>query len=211
MSEKEDFRGTTKPSASSIMSLFPNPTLVHALRLLMLHPDDNFYQREISDRLSCGLLQVQRAMRRLEDAGLVRKQRRGNRVYYSADRHHPAFEELKKLLLKTVALGDHLRARLERDRGKVRLAFVFGSVASGTESADSDIDLMLIGSIGSRELSTILAPLGREVGREFNPVLYSEDEFVRKAKTGNHFIREILTAPKIWLVGSEHELEELVE
>jgi predicted nucleotidyltransferase len=193
------------------MSLFPNPTLVHVLRILILHPEADFYQREIAERVSCSLLQIQRALRRIEKAGLVRTKKRGNRVYYSADRRHPAFEELKRILLKTVALGDLLRGRLERVGGKVRLAFVFGSVASGTERSSSDIDLLLVGSLSSRELSAILGPLGREVGREFNPVLYSEEEFRRKAKAGNHFVREVISGPKIWLVGSEDDLAKMAE
>jgi predicted nucleotidyltransferase len=98
----------------------------------------------------------------------------------------------QSVIPKTVALGDLVRARLEGAGGKVRLAFVFGSVASGSEGPASDIDMLLVGSIGSRELSAILGPLGREVGLEFNPVLYSEEEIRRKAKSGNHFMREVI-------------------
>jgi len=130
-------------------------------------------------------------------------------VYYSADRRHPVFHELKSLLLKTVALGDHLRKGLEGAKTKVSFAFVFGSVASGTEAAASDIDMLVVGSIGSRELSAILGPLGRDLGREFNPALYSEEEFRGKLEEGNHFIREVLSGPKIWIIGSQDELEKM--
>ena len=102
------------------------------------------------------VLQAQRALRKREEAALLRKRRRGNRVYYSAERRHPVFHELKNLLLKTVALGDHLRKGLEGAKAKVCLAFVFGSVASGTEAATSDIDMLVVGNIRSRQLSAIL-------------------------------------------------------
>lgn len=209
MSEKSRRRDFPDQPDSSIVSLFPSPTLVHVLQLLILHPDLDFYQREIAERASCRLLQAQRALRKIEEAGLLRKRRRGNRVYYSADRRHPVFHELKSLLLKTVALGDPLRKGLRGAKSKICLAFVFGSVASGTEVAASDIDMLVVGTIGSRELSAILGPLGRELGREFNPVLYSEEEFLGKLKAGNRFVREVLSGPKIWIVGSQDELEKM--
>jgi len=192
------------------MNLFPNTTLVHILQLLILHPDTNFYQREIAELVSSGLLQAQRALQRIEKAGLILKNRRGNQVFYSANQRHPVFEELKRLFLKTSALGDHLREKLDKIKDDVRLIFLFGSVASGTEGATSDIDMLVVGQIGSRKLSSILGPLGREVDREINPVLYTEQEFSEKIKTRNHFVRQMLSGPKIWLIGSEDDLKKMV-
>lgn len=128
-------------------------------------------------------------------------------MYYSANRGHPVYNELKSLLLKTVALGDRLRTGLEGAKSKIRLAFVFGSIASGTEAATSDIDMFVVGSIGSRNLSAILGPLGRELGRELNTALYTQEEFRGKLNAGNHFIREVLAGPKIWLIGSQDDLD----
>ena len=196
---------------SSITALFPNPTLLDVLSLLMLHPDSSFYQREISERVSSSLLQAQRALRRIESAGLVVKQRRGNRIYYSADHRHPAFKDFRKLLLKTVALGDYLRDALSGIDGKIQLAFVFGSIAAGSESAVSDIDLFVVGDVSSRQISATLGPLGKKLGREFNAVQYTEKELRKKVRSGNHFIKELLPTSKIWLLGSEDEFAKMVE
>ena len=205
-------KGSVGPrrTRSSIVRLFPNLTLVEVLNLLILEPEKAFYQREIAERTFSTLLQVQRALQRIEEAGMVVKQRRGNRVYYVADRRHPAFEDLKKLLLKTAALGDYLRESLATLEGRVRLAFVFGSVASGKEAADSDIDLLVVGDLRSREVIGMLGPLARRLGREFNPVVYKEREFRTKAKNGHHFITALISSPKIWLVGSDSELAQMV-
>jgi len=197
--------GTT----ASLARLFPNQAVLDVLALLVLHPDQEFYQRELVDRTQNTVLQVQRALRRIEDAGLVVKSKRGNRAYYSAQRRHPAFEDLKRILLKTVGLGDQLRAALQPVAKSVRLAWIFGSVATGSEGSESDVDLIIVGQLTSRQAIKILAPIGRSLGREFNPVIYPEKEFRSKARRGNQFIRKIISEPKIWLVGGEDELTEL--
>ncbi len=198
-------------ATTSLARLFPNPAVLDVLALLLLQPERRFYQREIAELTSNTVLQTQRALKRIEDAGLVEKSRTGNRAYYIAQRNHPAIEDLKRVLLKTVALGDQLRDTLRPLETGVRLSFLFGSIANGTESATSDIDLLLVGKLSSRRVAIALAPLGRKLGREFNTVIYSAQEFRKKVHNENHFVKQILAAPKIWLIGSEDELAKLVE
>ena len=167
-------QSTTKRSQlSSLAELFPNPSLVEVLSLFLLHPDEEFYQRGIAETTGNALLQVQRALKRIERTGLVTKTKRGNIVYYKAERLHPAFEDLKRVFLKTVALGDVLREALAPLADRVKLAFIFGSLAQGRETAQSDIDLFLVGELSLRETTKILGPVTAELGREFNPVVYS--------------------------------------
>jgi predicted nucleotidyltransferase len=199
-----------KLGTSSLAKLFPNPTVLDVLSALLLHPETEFYQRELADRTGSTLLQVQRALRRIEAAGLVTRTRRGNRVYYAVERHHPVFEDLKRIALKTVGLGDSLREVLKPFRDKIRLAFVFGSFAAGTETASSDVDLLLVGELTSRQASRSLGPLGRELSREFNPVIYPAKEFRQKAKQGNRFVQELVAGPKVWLMGTSDDLADIV-
>ena len=194
----------------SLARLFPNPAVLDILALLLLHPDQEFYQREISERIQSTVLQTQRALKRIQDAGLVEKSRRGNRAYYRAIREHPAYEDLKRVLVKTVALGDQLRAALRPFAGQVRLAFIYGSMASGEEVAYSDVDLLVVGQLSSRQAAKILGPLGRNLGREFNATVYPEKEFRGKARKGNQFLKQVMSDPKIWLVGDDDELAALV-
>jgi len=203
-------QSTTKRSQlSSLAELFPNPALVSVLSLFLLHPEEEFYQRNIAETTGNALLQVQRALKRIERAGLVTKTRRGNMVYYKADRMHPAFEDLKRVFLKTVALGDVLREALAPLADKVKLAFIFGSLAQGRETAQSDVDLFLVGELSLRETSKILGPVTSELGREFNPVVYPPEEFKIKARENHHFINEVIRGPKIWLIGNENELAKM--
>ena len=202
-------RTTNKFGCSGWERLFASPTLAKLLTTFLIHPDTTFYQRELIRAAGTGLYTVQRVLARLEGAGLVVKAPRGNRVYYRANRDHPAFQDLKRAILKTFGLGDTLRAALTPLTGRVRLAFVYGSIARGEETGTSDIDLFLLGDLTLREAATLLGPVARELGREFNPTVYPLEEFRRKAKEGHHFIAEILRSDKIFLIGNQDELEGL--
>ncbi len=205
-------QSTTKRSQlSTLAELFPNPALVKVLSLFLLHPEKEFYQRGIAESTGNALLQVQRALKRIEHTGLVTKTKRGNMVYYKADRMHPAFEDLKRVFLKTIALGDALREALAPLADKVKLAFIFGSLAQGKETAQSDIDLFLIGELSLRETTKVIGSIVPELGREFNPVVYPIKEFKKKARENHHFITEVIRNPKIWLIGNEDELAKLAE
>ena len=203
-------RGGRRPPAHPVSRLFSSATVLDVLSLLLLNPGREFYQAELVSRTGKALLQVQRALQRIEGAGLAHKTRHGNRVYYRAEREHPAFEDLKRVLLKTVALGDALRGSFGPVGDQVRLAFIFGSFASGKESPSSDVDLFVVGDLKSKQAALLLGPLGRELGREFNAVVYSVDEFRRRISGDNHFVRQVLESPRIWLLGDEEELERLV-
>lgn len=205
-------QSTTKRSQlSTLAELFPNPALVEVLSLFLLHPENEFYQRGIAEATGGALRQVQRALKRIERAGLVSKTKRGNMVYYKAERTHPAFEDLKRVFLKTVALGDALREALAPLVNKVKLAFIFGSLAQGKETAQSDIDLFMVGELSLRETTKVLGSIVPELGREFNPVVYPTKEFKKKAQKNHHFIAEVIKGPKIWLVGNVDELAKLAE
>jgi predicted nucleotidyltransferase len=211
MTTKRSQSTTKRSQMSTLAELFPNPALVEVLSLFLLHPENEFYQRGIAEATGNVLRQVQRALQRIERAGLVIKTRRGNMVYYKAERMHPAFEDLKRVFLKTVALGDVLRGALAPLEDRVKMAFIFGSLAQGRETAQSDIDLFLVGELSLRETTKILGPITAELGREFNPVVYLPEEFKTKARENHHFITEVIRGSKIWLIGNEEELAKLAQ
>lgn len=195
---------------SSIQHLFPSEAFVRVLALLALQADRSFYQRQLARELGCGLLSIQRALQRLELAGLVSNRKDGNRTYYQIISTHPILPEIRLLLWKTVALGDRIRSRLDTLGGGDELVFLFGSIAAGTDTADSDIDLMIVGEVDETRLASPLAAIGRDLGREFNPVVFPRAEFRRKIRSGNRFLNGVISSPKIWLRGTENELATLV-
>jgi predicted nucleotidyltransferase len=197
---------TKKAGQTGWEGLFASPTLGRLLAKFLTHPDTPFYQRELLNAAQAQLYAVQQALGRLERAQLVTKRPRGNRVYYQANRAHPAFEDLRRVALKTVGLGDALRSALAPVADRVLVAAIYGSLARGEDSPQSDIDLLLVGSLSLRETAALLGPIGRELGREFNITAYPPEEFRRKAKARHHFITEFLASKKIFLMGSADAL-----
>jgi predicted nucleotidyltransferase len=177
------------------------------LKLFILSPGLDFYQRELADLTGERLLLVQRAVARLVQAGLVNHAARGNRVYYRVDKSHPAFQDLKAVILKTVGIGDALRMQLARFGERIRIAFVYGSVARGEETVSSDVDIMLIGNLSGREVASVFSPVKKMLNREINPTIYSPVEFRKRVKERHPFLISVLKEPKLFLLGDERGLK----
>lgn len=192
-----------------ISKLFANPTLVEVLGLFLQSPEEELYQTEIVKKTHKSLMQVQRSLKILEEVGLIVASREGRMVYYKAVRNHPAFEDLKRLFFKTVALGDTLRKALLPFKSRIHLAFIFGSVARGEESADSDIDLFVLADTTLRELSKVFGPLSKQLQRELNPVVFGSLEFKKRLLEKDHFLLQVIDSPKLWIIGDENELKQL--
>ncbi len=179
------------------------------LGLLLLRPDEALHGREIARRTGLPAGTITRELTKLAEVGLLKRTKRGNQQVYSADTSGPIFTELASILRKTSGLADVLVQALAPAAPKLRLAFVFGSVARGQETSGSDVDVMLIGDLGFREAVELLHPCQATLGREVNPKLFSAREFTDKAAT-EPFLIDVLAKPKIFLIGNAHDLEELV-
>ena len=177
------------------------------LGLLLLHPDDQLHGREIARRTGLPAGTITRELGKLVSAGLLQREKRGNQQLYRADKSSPVFTELASILRKTSGVADVLAAALEPVADKMDAAFVYGSVAQGRETAGSDIDLMLIGDLGFEEAVRLLWPLQAELGREINPHVLSHQEFA--VRTQEPYMRDVLSKPKIFVMGNEDELAKL--
>jgi len=194
---------------STLEALFTSRARVAVLQLLILNSPSRYYLRQIASLTGLPVRAVQREVVRLEAAGLLTETEEGNRKYYSADRQAPIFAELRGLLLKTVGLGGLLEIYIEERRDSISVAFLFGSIARGTDNAASDIDLLVIGDVTGREMAGLLSSPTRTLGREVNVVTMTEAEFKKKVVEGNPFVTEVLQEPKIFLIGGEDEIREL--
>ena len=198
---------TRRLRGGGISGLFAGRAIIPLLKLFILSPGRDFYQRELADLTGERLLLVQRAVARLVQAGLVSQAPRGNRVYYRVDESHPALQDLKAVILKTVGIGDALRIQLARFGEKIKIAFVYGSVARGEETASSDVDIMLIGNLSGREVASIFSPVKKMLKREINPTIYSPVEFRKRVKERHPFLISVLREPKLFLLGDGRALK----
>lgn len=178
------------------------------LGLLFGNPERSFYANEIIALAQSGTGAVQRELARLQSAGLVTVQRIGRQKHYQADRASPVFEELRGLVLKTVGLADVLRAALAPLQDRIVVAFVFGSVAKGRDSAASDIDLMVVSdALSYADLFAALEPAVESLGRPVNPTVYTRADLKRRIDEENAFVGRVLAQKKIWVIGRSDEIE----
>lgn len=174
-------------------------------RLLFARRDAELHIRELARRSKLNEATLRQDLSKLKELDLVASRRDGNRVYYRANQDHPIYSEVRGIVLKTSGLVEVMRTALEQT--DIVVAFVFGSVAAGKESAQSDVDLMVIGNIGLRALSSRLSEISSQVGREINPHVMTESEYRKRIKAKDHFVTYVLSGPKLFIRGSANDFE----
>jgi predicted nucleotidyltransferase/DNA-binding HxlR family transcriptional regulator len=179
------------------------------LGTLLLHPEDSLHVHELARRTGASAGSLHRELRALAELGVLLRQEIGRQVHYRANPASPVFAELAGLLRKTAGLADVLRDALLPLGKKVALAFVFGSVAAGSERPSSDVDLMVLGSASFADLARALAPAQEALGREVNPTVMAPREFARKLTAKEGFALSVAKGPRVWLIGGEDDFAEL--
>ena len=177
-------------------------------RILFDVQNKELHMRELEREAGCMIGPIQTELKRLRDLELVLSRRSGNRLYHRANPDHPLYPDICSMVLKTTGFIAYL-TDLFKSRQDITVAFVFGSIANDKQRATSDLDLMILGDIGLRVVSGQLAELRRTLGREINPHVMTVLEFVDRSRTGEHFITNLLAAPKIFVKGSNDDITKL--
>ena len=202
---------STTNSIDSLSSTLFGKTRRAVLALLYSHSDESFYLRQIVRTAGVGLGAVQRELKKLSEAGIIRRKERGRQVYYQANPECPVYAELKNLVIKTVGVGDVLKAALVPLADRIRVAFLFGSLVRGGERSSSDVDVMVVGDVTFAEVVSVLSRVQETIHREVNPLIYPPEEFRSKLAADHHFLKKALEGTKFFLIGDDDELAKLVE
>jgi predicted nucleotidyltransferase len=197
-----------RPSVLDALFTIPRQRI---LATTLMQPERWWYLSDLARHLGLHHASLQRELARLAGAEILLVRRDGNRVYYQANVDSPVYPELRGLLAKTAGIVDVLRDALLPHSNDIVAAFVFGSVASGTERAESDVDVMLIGDVSLRMIAPALDVAERQLRREVNSVVYPVDEFVDKLDAKNAFLARVLDGPKLHVVGTEESLAGLAQ
>ena len=173
-------------------------------RLLFGPVEGKLHVREIERQTGLNVTAIRQELQNLSQLDLVTSQRDGNRLYYWANCNHPLYSDIRNIVLKTSGLVDVLKpALLAQD---IQIAFGFGSVARQETRAESDIDLMVIGTLSLRTLVGRLAGLTEQLGREVNPHVLSAQKFNEQIQNNHPFIARVMNSPKLFIKGNEDEL-----
>jgi predicted nucleotidyltransferase len=180
-----------------------SPVQQRVLALLFGQPGRSFRSAEVIALADSGTGAVHRQLVRLAESGLVTIHRVGNQKLYQANRDSPVFSELHGLVVKTVGLAGPLEQALAPFRDRIQAAFVYGSIAKGADTAQSDIDLMVIADdLAYSDLYSALQEAEATLQRPVHVSLATAAEWKRKLVEGNPFITKIQAQPKIPLIGS---------
>lgn len=176
------------------------------LGLLYLRPEDSLHVREIARLTGVPAGSLHRELRTLTDAGLLMREPVGNQVRYQANRACPIYSELAEIFRKTAGLADVLREALAPLANRITAAFVFGSMAQGTQTGSSDVDVFVVGKVSFSDVVAALSPLRARLGREVNPVVMTPREFVNQRNAGDRFVKRVMKEPKLFLMGADDDL-----
>jgi len=176
------------------------------LALLFTNPERSYYMREIIMELGLWRGTVQRELASLTEAGLLARSVEGNQVHFKANIDSPVFNELQSIMVKTAGIAEVIGHSLASLSSRIKTAFLYGSIAGGTFTANSDIDLLVISEAGFKEVVKALAEAQARLSREINPSVYTESEFQKKLQSGQHFLSSVVKGPKILVIGDEDEL-----
>jgi predicted nucleotidyltransferase len=177
---------------------------------LFTHADERYFVRQLTALLGEDPANTGRELARLERLGILASRVEGRQTYYQANRRSPLFPDLRGLAVKTAGLCGALRDALAPLRKRIRVAWLFGSFAEGRDTSRSDVDMLIIGDLGLRDVVPQIAPVGRRLGREINAVIYTPTEFQSKARHGHHFVEGLLKRSKLYLMGGPDDLKRIV-
>ncbi len=183
------------------------PVQQRVLGLLFGQADRRFQSAELIRLADSGTGAVHRQLERLAAAGLATTSRSGNHKYYQANHASPVFKELRGLVLKTVGVLEPLQQALLPLKAQILAAFVYGSVAAGTDKAGSDIDLMVISeSLHHEELFEAISGVERRLGRSVNPTVMTRGQWRAKRGQHNSFAARLFRAPHLFVTGSDDDI-----
>lgn len=194
--------------SSPLDSLFPG-VRQGVLAATLTQPEKWWYLSELAKFLHTRPSSLQRELSSLEQSGILQQRRDGRRAYFKAETRSPIFRELRSVFEKTVGLIPTLRNALTPFADKILCAFVYGSIARREEHATSDVDLMIIGSIGLGDLAPSLRKIEKRLGREVNVTNYSVAEYRKKVAMGDHFLTSVLKGALQFVKGERRDLDRL--
>ena len=200
--------GRTVKSHGGLASALFSKVQLRILTLLIGNPARAYHTSEIIKLAKSGTGAVQRELTKLTQAGLLTSRWDSNRKTYQANKQAPIFAELNRILLKTTGLVEPIRNALKPFQNRIRFAFIFGSIAKGTDTANSDVDLMIAGEdLSYSEIFTALQTAEKIIDRPINPKITTPSDWKQTLASENSFLKSIVEQPILFVLGTEHELQ----
>jgi DNA-binding transcriptional ArsR family regulator len=190
--------------SDSLKDLFVSEVRLKILKMMLTRPEEQYHVRAIVRRVDAEINAVRRELAKLEDMGLLKKRQSGNRIYYKADTSHIYFSELLSLVSKEDGVGS-LVVRNAKDLGSIKFAVLSTAFLRGRKSTVLDVDLFVVGDLDLEILKRVVSMGEREMNREINYSVMSEEDFMFRKRKNDHFVSKILSQSRTMLIGDEEE------
>ena len=187
-------------------ALFPE-IRKRVLAALLMNPGRSWFASDLARHVHAPKTSLQRELSNLHRAGILVRRAEGKHVYYQADPGCPFYPDLRGVMAKTAGLVDVVRDALRPLSPRIAAAFIYGSIASGGQVSDSDVDLMVVGSVGLSDLALPLRRASRSLGREVNPTALTAEEFASKRADKDGFVAAVLRKPTLFVLGAMDDME----
>lgn len=188
-----------------------SPYRRQVLVVLFLRPDEQFHVRELERITGVSAGSLHRELKAMAESGLLLREKLGNQVFYRANTDCTIYEELAAIFRKTMGLTSLLQDALSDLDNKIEVAFVFGSMASGRQTAGSDLDICILGEVSLLEVVKALSPVQETLRREVNPVVMTAKKFSDLVRREDRFVTRVLSEPILFVIATRDELAELTE
>lgn len=193
-----------------ILKIAKSKTRAKILKHFFSNKSGKYYLRQLERMLGIHVANIRRELVSLEKMGLFRKERKGKEVYYFLNTDLAIFEEINKIVSKTIGMEAILKDRLRNIKG-IQICFIYGSVAKSQEDALSDIDVFIVGDVMEDDVLKVVRRLEKELSKEINYTIFTEVDLLRGIKEKKVFLRDVLKGSKIFLTGDENGLEEIIK
>ncbi len=188
-----------------------SPYRRQVLAVLFLRPDEQFHVRQLERMTGVSAGSLHRELKAMAESGLLLREKIGNQVFYRANTECSIYEELASIFRKTIGLTSLLQDALSDLGDKIDVAFVFGSMASGRQTAGSDLDICVLGEVSLRDVVKALSPVQETLQREINPVVMTPQKFSDQSRKKDRFVTRVLSEPVLFVKATRDELAELTE
>lgn len=188
-----------------------SPYRRQVLAVLFLRPDEQFHVRQLERLTGVSAGSLHRELKAMAESGLLLREKTGNQVFYRANTDSSIYEELAAIFRKTMGLASLLQDALSELDDQIHVAFVFGSMAGGRQTAGSDLDICVLGEVSLREVVKALSPVQETLQREVNPVVMTPKRFSDLSGKKDRFVTRVLSEPIIFVKANSDELTKLVE
>lgn len=188
-----------------LADLITSQSRIKLLNVFLTYPGEMFHVRELVRRTDDEINAVRRELAFLEKKGILVKEPRANRLYYSLSRSYPFYYDLLELGVKTIGLGNEMlknKAKL----GKIKFAMFTGKFVRRIKKQPEEVDLIVVGTVVLPELAVLVRSEEKRLNREINYTAMTEDEFSFRKKKNDSFIYSIISASRVMLIGDEESL-----